>query len=175
MKRVWKNLIEDYEDSDHVLIADVDCTSEAGRPLCKRYNVDGYPTLKYGDPSNLEEYEGERDYDSLKSLVMDELEPSCSPDFLHLCNRDQKLLIQDYMGMEYKDLDELIEVAMAEILDIEERYEEQIEELQEEARRLEEVKDNVVDAEAPVLQLLRDVQTLRRIQEKNAQPDNGEK
>merc|ERR1712151_208996 len=50
------------------LIADVDCTA-AGKPLCEANGVQGFPTIKWGDPSNLEDYDGGRDYDSLKKFA----------------------------------------------------------------------------------------------------------
>ena len=37
---------------NHVLIADVDCTSKDGKPLCTRYNVRGFPTLIYGSEAD---------------------------------------------------------------------------------------------------------------------------
>ena len=44
MKPDWDALAKEYEGSETVLIADVDCTAD-GRPLCEKYKVSGYPTL----------------------------------------------------------------------------------------------------------------------------------
>lgn len=38
-------------------VFDVDCTA-AGQPLCEANGVKGYPTIKYGDPEDLQDYEG---------------------------------------------------------------------------------------------------------------------
>jgi len=62
-----------------VVIADVDCTAE-GEPLCSRFKVEGYPTLKSFSPLDTEgeEYEGGRDIDELRAHAKS-LGPGCSP------------------------------------------------------------------------------------------------
>jgi len=45
MKPDWDALGSEYADSKTVVIADVDCTA-AGKPLCEKYGVRGYPTIK---------------------------------------------------------------------------------------------------------------------------------
>ena len=50
--------------------------------------VQGFPTIKYGDPSALEDYQGGRDYDSLKKFA-DGLKPTCSPANIDLCDEEQ--------------------------------------------------------------------------------------
>jgi len=64
MKPAWDKLMTEYSSSKSALVADVDCTA-AGKPLCDSNGVRGFPTIKYGDPSNLEDYKGGRDFDSL--------------------------------------------------------------------------------------------------------------
>merc|ERR1712098_809871 len=75
------------------LIADVDCTA-AGKPVCDRVGVRGYPTIKHGDPNNLEDYKGGRDYKALEKFA-EGLKPSCSPAKLDLCDPDMKAKIQE--------------------------------------------------------------------------------
>ena len=54
MKPAWDKLMEDFENKD-VLVADVDCTSNDGKALCEKVGVRGFPTLKYGDPDDLQD------------------------------------------------------------------------------------------------------------------------
>ena len=39
--------------------------------------VEGLPTIKFGDPANLEDYEGEREFDDLAKFAKDNLGPRC--------------------------------------------------------------------------------------------------
>ena len=46
----------DFEGSATQLVADVDCTA-GGKDLCDANGVRGYPTIKWGDPSDLQDYQ----------------------------------------------------------------------------------------------------------------------
>jgi hypothetical protein len=76
MKPDWDKLIDEFKGSETTLIADVDCTKN-GKKLCAKVGVDGYPTIKYGDPNDLQTYEGGRDLDSLKAFAHENLGPKC--------------------------------------------------------------------------------------------------
>jgi len=92
MKPTWDRLMEEFASSPTALIADVDCTAE-GEELCTKHNIEGYPTLKYGDPSNLQDYEGEMEYEDLLSFAKENLGPTCGPKNLDLCDEEQKAKI----------------------------------------------------------------------------------
>merc|ERR1712031_70998 len=55
----------------------------------------GFPTIKWGDAANLEDYEGGRDYDSLKTFAKENLKPICSPSNIDLCDDAKKKVIKD--------------------------------------------------------------------------------
>lgn len=79
MKPDWDKLGDEYAGSRSVLIGDADCTAD-GESLCQKYNVQGYPTIKYFKDGNMEgeDYRGGRDFESLRSFVADELEVKCN-------------------------------------------------------------------------------------------------
>jgi len=110
MKPVWDELMESYKDSPTSLIADVDCTAE-GQPLCEKNGVGGYPTLKYGDPADLKDYQGGRDLDSLKKFAAESLGPQCGPANLDLCDEAVKAKYEKYLAMSADRLDSKIRVA----------------------------------------------------------------
>jgi len=56
LKPDWDKLIADFEGSATQLVADVDCTA-GGKDLCDQNGVRGYPTLKWGSPDDLQDYQ----------------------------------------------------------------------------------------------------------------------
>lgn len=91
--------MEEFKDSPKALIADVDCTTE-GKELCERSDVRGYPTIKYGEPGDLKDYQGGRSYDDLKKFADENLGPTCGPgENLELCDEDTKAAINKYVTM----------------------------------------------------------------------------
>merc|ERR1711972_600912 len=97
-------LIKAYKDSKTALVADVDCTA-AGKDLCETHGVQGFPTIKWGDPSSLEAYEGGRDYDALKKFAKENLKPVCSPTNIDLCDDEKKKEIEELMAKSDSDLE----------------------------------------------------------------------
>ena len=73
----WNKLMAEFKDSKTALVADVDCTA-GGKSLCDEQGVRGFPTLKHGDPNNLEDYKGGQTHDDLKKCAETNLGPSWS-------------------------------------------------------------------------------------------------
>merc|ERR1712183_637494 len=57
-------------------------------PICG--GIQGYPTIKYGDPNSLEDYQGAREYDELAKFAKENLKPICSPTALENCTDEEK-------------------------------------------------------------------------------------
>mmetsp|Transcript_68030 Transcript_68030/g.107040 ORF Transcript_68030/g.107040 Transcript_68030/m.107040 type:complete len:159 (-) Transcript_68030:174-650(-) len=68
MKPAWDQLIEEYKDNPEVLVADVDCTG-AGKDLCSTHGIQGFPTIKWGNPNDLDDYNGGRGFDDLSKFA----------------------------------------------------------------------------------------------------------
>merc|ERR1712157_307901 len=88
-------------------IADVDCTA-GGKDLCNQVGVRGYPTIKYGDPNDLQDYKGGRDFNALKEFAEKNLGPQCGPANLDLCDDEKKAMITKFQAMSAADLDAAI-------------------------------------------------------------------
>jgi len=145
MKPDWDKLMKDFEGSDSQLVADVDCTTE-GKPLCESNGVRGYPTIKWGDPSALEDYQGGRDYKSLKKFCDEKLKPMCSPSNIDLCDDDKKAEIEKFMAMSDADLEKLIEDKEGEITSAEEEFKTFVEGLQSQYQEGMKKKDETLDS-----------------------------
>ena len=97
MKPDWDKLAESFADSETQLIADVDCMAE-GEPLCGQFGVEGFPTIKWVDPTgDIEDYKGGRDFKSLKAFADENLKPQCSVSNLELCDDEKKAEIKKFM------------------------------------------------------------------------------
>jgi len=63
-----------------VSVVDVDCTVKDAEPVCGKYGVKGYPTIKYfipGKSKNGMDYNGGRDFNSLKQFVETTFKKPC--------------------------------------------------------------------------------------------------
>merc|ERR1712224_1028347 len=76
--------------------------------LCDQVGVRGYPTIKYGDPNNLEDYKGGRSFDALKKFAEENLGPTCGPNNIDLCDDEKKATIAKYQAMSTTELDAVI-------------------------------------------------------------------
>merc|ERR1719441_26022 len=128
-----------YSGHATALVGDVDCTSE-GKPLCEENGVQGFPTIKWGDPSALEDYQGGRDFSALQKFAKENLKPMCSPKNIDLCDDEKKTQIEKYMKMSTSDLDAEIEKKEAESKEAEETFDAEVQKLQEKYEQLEKEK-----------------------------------
>jgi len=140
MKPDWDKLMDAFADSDTALIADVDCTAE-GKPLCDANGVQGFPTLKWGDPSNLEDYKGGRDFASLEKFAKENLKPMCSPANIDLCDAEKKATIEKFLAMDGGELDKLIAENDKKIEEAEAAFKTGVEGLQARYQKMMEEKD----------------------------------
>jgi len=144
MKPAWDKLMESYKDHATTLVADVDCTA-GGKSLCETVGVEGFPTIKYGDASDLEDYQGGRDFDALKTFTGG-LGPLCSVKNLDLCSADKKKLIQEYMAMDAKKLEAYVTSKEAETKKLSSDFETFVEGLQKQYEAGNKKKDDGIKA-----------------------------
>lgn len=133
-----------YSGHASALVADVDCTS-AGKPLCDSNGVKGFPTIKFGDPSALEDYKGGRDFDALKKFADENLKPMCSPANLDLCDDDKKKEIEDLMQLSAEELDAKIAEGDKKVADAESHFKAEVEKLQAAYQKLMSDKDETIE------------------------------
>jgi len=144
MKPAWDRLMGDFKGHASALVADVDCTA-AGKPLCDANGVKGFPTIKFGDPSALEDYKGGRDYDSLKKFADENLKPMCSPSNLDLCDDEKKAEIQTLMDMDTAELEKKIAEGDKQIEEAESTFKSEVEKLQSAYQKLMSDKDETIE------------------------------
>eukprot|EP00931_Biecheleriopsis_adriatica_P094227 TRINITY_DN678_c1_g1_i8.p1 TRINITY_DN678_c1_g1~~TRINITY_DN678_c1_g1_i8.p1 ORF type:complete len:169 (+),score=71.83 TRINITY_DN678_c1_g1_i8:194-700(+) len=162
MKPDWDKLMKEYDGHESILIADVDCTA-AGKSLCDVSGVQGFPTIKYGDPNNMEKYQGGRDFDALSKFAKENLGPSCGPDHLDLCDAAKKKQIEEFMAMPIADLKAKIKESEDQEAAAEKELEELLKSLQKQYEEGQKAKDKKKEEiKASGLGLAKSVQAHRK-------------
>jgi len=156
MKPDWDSLGSTYADSSKVLIADVDCTA-AGKPLCDKYGVRGYPTIKYFNPPDEEgeDYKGGRDLPALKKFVETELGPGCSADTKENCSAEQLAELSKYMEMDAAERESKLTSLKAELKKAEDDHNELLKNLQEQFKTSQDALEKLKEDSAPTIKMLK--------------------
>jgi len=145
MKPAWEKLMAEYKGNANALVADVDCTA-AGKDLCSTKGVRGYPTIKYGDPDDLQDYKGGRSLDDLQKFASENLKPNCGPANLDLCDADKKAQIEKLQALPQADLEAQVAEKTQEIKDAETTFEGDLKNLQNRYEELQKEKDATIAA-----------------------------
>jgi len=140
MKPNWDKLMKKFDGHETALVADVDCTAE-GKSLCQEHGVKGYPTLKYGDPSDLQDYQGGRDFKALKKFAEENLKPMCSINNMELCDEKAAEELRGFMNMDIDELNALVEEKEKLMTDAEENFTKGVNELQNTYKQLQADKE----------------------------------
>jgi hypothetical protein len=144
MKPDWDKLMAQFKDSSSVLVGDVDCTA-GGKSLCEQVGVRGYPTIKHGDPNDLQDYKGGRDFSALKKFA-DGLGPVCSPANLDLCDEAKKTQISEFTALGADKRAAMIKEKEAESAKLESDFKAFVDGLQKQYQEANEKKDKDVEA-----------------------------
>lgn len=145
MKPDWDKLMTAFAGSATALVGDVDCTAD-GKPLCDANGVKGYPTIKYGDPADLQDYQGGRSYAEFEKFANENLKPMCSPKNLDLCDDEKKAEIVKIQAMPAAELDAAIAAEEKKMEEAEAEFKSEVDKLQQRYTALSEEKDAKVEA-----------------------------
>ena len=158
MKPDWDKLMEEFAGRDTQLVGDVDCTAE-GKPICDSNDVKGFPTIKYGDPADLQDYQGGRDFDSMKEFADSNLGPSCTyPDNQDLCSEEQLAFMKEWAAKP-EELKAEIAKHEATIKKLNDDFDEALKELQATYEKNQETRDEGVKEAKKPLSMLKAINT----------------
>jgi len=138
----WNTLMEEFSGSESALIADCDCTGDC-KPLCDANGVKGFPTLKWGDPSDLQDYKGGRDLKTLRKFATESLKPVCSIANIDLCDEEKKAEIKKFQDMPADELKAAILAQEKKLADAESNFKDEVQKLQDTYQKLMENKEQV--------------------------------
>eukprot|EP00934_Nitzschia_sp_Nitz4_P008410 Nitzschia sp. Nitz4//scaffold27_size158506//71414//72481//NITZ4_002599-RA/size158506-augustus-gene-0.21-mRNA-1//-1//CDS//3329545485//8400//frame0 len=160
----WEQLAQEYQEDPVGLVAEVDCVSREGKPLCEYLDIRSFPTLMYGEPNHLEEYTGGRSLEELSAFAKENLVPLCSLEHLENCSEEEMISVNHYMAMSAEELEGLVEAQEERLTAAHETYHETLEYLQAQFEEAARNRDEEVAAirEGPI-GLMRAVQKLRAV------------
>merc|ERR1712196_150762 len=138
-------LMAEYKDSATAAVVDVDCTT-SGKSLCETHGVRGDPTIKYGDPNDLQDYKGGRSLKDLQKFASENLKPVCSPANIDLCDADKKKQIEELQALPADELDAKIKAEEKKQKDAEKTFEEEVDKLQKKYQSLQKEKEETLEA-----------------------------
>jgi hypothetical protein len=156
MKPDWDSLSSTFADSKTVVVADVDCTA-AGKPLCDKYGVRGYPTIKYFNPPDEdgEDYKGGRDLPALKKFVESELGPGCSADTKENCSAEQLKDLEKYMSMDATERETQLTSLKDALKKAEDDHNDLLKNLQEQFKTSQDALEKLKEDSAPTIKMLK--------------------
>jgi len=156
MKPDWDSLGAKFKDSTKVVIADVDCTA-AGKSLCDKHGVRGYPTIKYYNPPDEEgeDYKGGRDLAALTKFVETELGPGCSVDAKENCSAEQLSALEGYIAMPAEERATKLTDMKKALADAEEKHNELLKQLQATFKESQDALEKLKEDSAPTIKLLK--------------------
>jgi len=156
MKPDWDSLGSDYADSKTVVIGDVDCTA-AGKPLCDKYGVRGYPTIKFFNPPDEEgeDYKGGRDLPALKKFVESDLGPGCSADTKENCSAEQLKELETYMAMPADERSTKLTTMKEALKKAEDDHNELLKSLQAQFKESQDALEKLKEDSAPTIKMLK--------------------
>lgn len=135
--------MKEFDGSKNSGVYDVDCTA-AGKELCEEVGVSGYPTIKWGDPSDkkaLQDYSGGRADEDLKKFAAENLGPTCGPDHMDVCTDVQKTQLEGFLKRTGADLAAEVKKLEKEVLASQKKIDKKIVKLKEKKQEFEDDRD----------------------------------
>jgi len=145
MAPAWEALMADFKDSKEIFVEECDCTGGC-KSLCESVGVQGYPTIKYGDPSMLQDYKGQRDYDTMKSHALTNIKLSCSPSRRDLCTDAEQTEMDEIMAMDESAVLAAIKEREDKVAEVEKEFQTGVEGLQKQYKQMMETKEQKTSA-----------------------------
>lgn len=144
MKPAWNELMSIYKDNQEILIAEINCGNSKSGELCEKHKIEYLPTLRYGNPLYLDDYEGARDIKSLTTFA-NMLKKFCSPDNLKDCDEKSKENIKKFQTFSDTDLQIAIEGKEKIIKKIKDEFHGKVRKLEKEIEKLRKKEEESVN------------------------------
>lgn len=163
----WERLADDYRGSDKYLVAEVDCTTPETEDWCDEvFEIEGFPTVLYGDPGMegalMEEYDGDRDYETMSAFATEMFaKPLCNVQNLDGCTDEKRVQLESFLKLSEAEIDARILKMEQEMEQIDEEYEDKMDELQDQYDELATDHQIFIDNLSRQLRIVREVKEIK--------------
>lgn len=139
----WEQLAEVMaEELPEILVADVDCSGDTSEKVCAAHQIEGFPTLKYGDPDFLEIYSGSNEFEELYVFATSpNLKASCSPKHLDECTEEEKVKLEEILAMTIDELKAAVKALNSKFEEMEAKFDASTDVLEQEYMMMTEEKE----------------------------------
>jgi hypothetical protein len=107
LRSKWHRVGMAYNDTEVVLVGDVNCKAEESKQLCYNEGIRYYPTIKYfADFTGMvgEEYREKRELKDMVDFIRDYLYKYCDPTTKDLCDDEEKAWLDKQAGKDTEKL-----------------------------------------------------------------------
>jgi len=134
----FEKLRKEYADTPNVMVAMIDCTG-GGQGTCGEHQVQGYPSIKTIVDGRMTDYNGGRDFNSMKREIETKCNPrpACSLESKEACSPEARTILEESEKMSKAERSAKIKEVEQEIKDAKK----QASELEKKAKKLAESLD----------------------------------
>jgi len=129
----WTDMASELVGNPTVLVGEIDCDDE--NDLCEDHDIEGFPTIKWGSPDALSDYNLDMETEEMVKFVKN-MKPQCSIANIDLCDDEKKALIESLSALSFEEINEKVMDVEKQVKAMEDDFETGLESIEGDYERL---------------------------------------
>jgi len=129
----WTDMASELVGNPTVLVGEIDCDDE--NDLCEDHGIEGFPTIKWGSPDALSDYNLDMETEDMVKFVKN-MKPQCSIANIDLCDDEKKALIETLSALSFEEINEKVMDVERQVKAMENDFETGLEGIEDDYERL---------------------------------------
>jgi len=129
----WTDMASELVGNPTVLVGEIDCDDE--NDLCEDHDIEGFPTIKWGSPDALSDYNLDMETEDMVKFVKN-MKPQCSIANIDLCDDEKKALIESLSALSFEEINEKVMDVEKQVKAMEDDFETGLESIEGDYERL---------------------------------------